>query len=181
MLVALFGGSACADRGGTGGAGDYPDRARERLYRYGRLGGEGGLVQFEWGRFDSGADRGWDLQVNPTLWRAALDTIAFMPITSADPRSGVILTDWYAQPGSSTERFKVDILVRGEELKPDSLHVSVFRQIRAGAGGWRDAPVSDGVADSLARSVLAHARPAHAGLDPADFARAHLGHQGGAG
>ncbi len=115
------------------------------------------MVGFDLGSIGGGAP-GRETEVNPALWRAALDTIAFMPITSADPRSGVILTDWYAQPGSSTERFKVDIQVRGADFRPDNLRVSVFRQIRAGTSGWRDAPVSNGVADALARSVLAHAR-----------------------
>ena len=68
------------------------------------------------------------------------------------------MTDWYAQPGSSTERFKVDIQIRGDALSPDNLHVSVFRQIRAETPEWRDAPVTDGVADRLARTVLTRAR-----------------------
>lgn len=138
-----------------GGGGGYPDRERDRLYRYGRLGGENGLIGFDFGK---GVGQNAAAFVNRDLWLAALDTIAFMPITSADPRSGVILTDWYAQPGSSTERFKVDILVRGTELDPDNLRVFVFRQIRAETAEWRDAPVSDGVADHLATTVLGRAR-----------------------
>jgi len=138
----------------TGGG--YPDRERERLYRYGRLGGENGLFAFDFaGGSGSGGAAEW--RANHALWIAALDTVAFMPITSANPASGVILTDWYAQPGSSTERFKVDIEIRGSALSADNLHVSVFRQIRAETAEWRDAPVSDGVALRLERTVLARA------------------------
>jgi hypothetical protein len=146
--------AGCADTGSSGGA--YPDRERERLYRYGRLGGENGLFGFD---FTSGSIMGGTSEWRPNhaLWIAALDTVAFMPITSANPDSGVILTDWYAQPGSSTERFKVDIHIRGDAPSADNLHVSVFRQIRAETAEWRDAPVTDGVAERLERTVLARA------------------------
>ena len=150
--------AGCADSGP--GSTDYPDRAHEQLYRYGRLGGDNGLFN-SGGLFDFGAGPGrasaTEWRTNRALWIAALDTVAFMPITSADPASGVILTDWYAQPGSSTERFKVDIHIRGAAFSPDNLHVSVFRQIRAETPEWRDAPVSEGVAERLANTVLARA------------------------
>jgi hypothetical protein len=158
LVAALLLLTGCADTR-TGG-GTYPDRERERLYRYGRLGGENGLFGFD---FANGAVSGTsEWRANHALWIAALDTVAFMPITSADPASGVILTDWYAQPGNSAERFKVDIHIRGSAASADNLHVSVFRQIRA-EGEWRDAPVSDGVADRLQRTVLARA-----GLQPGE-------------
>ena len=144
--------TGCADSSVAGGA--YPDREREQLYRYGRLGGENGLFGFD---FANGAVSGAsDWRANHALWIAALDTVAFMPITSADQASGVILTDWYAQPGSSAERFKVDIHIRGSAPSADNLHISVFRQLRA-EGEWRDAPVSDGVAERLERTVLTRA------------------------
>ncbi|HLG88358.1 MAG TPA: DUF3576 domain-containing protein [Alphaproteobacteria bacterium] len=152
LLAALVLLTGCADTGIGGAA--YPDRERERLYRYGRLGGENGLFGFDVADGAMSGTSGW--RPNHALWIAALDTVAFMPITSADPASGVILTDWYAQPGNSAERFKVDIHVRGSAASADNLRVSVFRQIRA-EGEWRDAPVSDGVADRLQRTVLARA------------------------
>src|SRR5438445_203226 len=44
--------------------------------------------------------------VNAFLWRASLDTIAFMPLASADPFGGVIISDWYGPPETPDERFK---------------------------------------------------------------------------
>src|SRR6202008_3414977 len=49
---------------------------------------------------------GGALGVNAYLWRGALDTLSFMPLSSADPFGGVIITDWYTPPASSNERFK---------------------------------------------------------------------------
>ena len=44
--------------------------------------------------------------VNAFLWRAALDTVSFMPLASADPWGGVINTEWYSNPEKADERFK---------------------------------------------------------------------------
>src|SRR5215472_12452217 len=49
---------------------------------------------------------GGALGVNAYLWRGALDTLSFMPLASADPFGGVIITDWYTPPAASAERFK---------------------------------------------------------------------------
>src|SRR5689334_17705648 len=42
--------------------------------------------------------------VNGYLWRATLDTLSFMPLASADPYGGVVITDWYTNPEVPTER-----------------------------------------------------------------------------
>ena len=36
--------------------------------------------------------------VNSYLWRAAVDTLSFAPLITADRNGGVIVTDWYANP-----------------------------------------------------------------------------------
>ena len=45
-------------------------------------------------------DEGGALGVNSFLWRASLDTISFMPVNSADPFGGVIITDWHSPPAA---------------------------------------------------------------------------------
>ena len=47
--------------------------------------------------------------VNGYLWRATLDTLAFMPLASADPYGGVVITDWYVNPEKADERFKCTV------------------------------------------------------------------------
>ena len=82
--------------------------------------------------------------VNAFLWRASLDTIAFMPLASTDPFGGVIITDWYAPPETPDERFKVNVYILGKALRADGLKVSVFRQTRDTSGKWSDATVGTG-------------------------------------
>lgn len=94
--------------------------------------------------------------VNAYLWRASLDTLSFMPLASADPFGGVIITDWYSPPGTPNERFKVNAFVLSPELSANGIRVSVFHQVRQG-GGWADAPVDPATVSGLEDRILAHA------------------------
>src|SRR4051794_41160264 len=49
------------------------------------------------------------LGVNAYLWRATLDTLNFMPLASADPVGGVVISDWYAAPDKPDEHMKVTV------------------------------------------------------------------------
>ena len=95
--------------------------------------------------------------VNAYLWRASLDTLAFMPLTSADPFGGVIISEWYAPPETPDERFKINVYILGPTLRADGLRISIFRQIRAG-GIWSDAPVNAEMTTEFENAVLSRAR-----------------------
>ena len=77
------------------------------------------------------------LGVNSFLWRATLDTINFMPLSSADPIGGVIISDWYAPPERPDEHTPITVYILDRRLRADAVRVSVFRQVR-GANGWSD-------------------------------------------
>jgi hypothetical protein len=112
---------------------------------------------------NSAADAGSGaLGVNAFLWRGALDTLSFMPLTSADPFGGVIITDWYQPPTGNGERFKATAYILGRQLRADGVKVSVFRQVQQG-GQWIDAPVSSATAAEIENKVLFRARELRAG------------------
>ena len=98
------------------------------------------------------------LGVNSYLWRATLDTFAFMPLASADPYGGVIITDWYVNPEKPDERLKVTVYILDTRLRADGLNVTVFKQARGADGSWVDAPVSDQTEIDLENAVLTRAR-----------------------
>ena len=68
------------------------------------------------------------MPINSYLWRGALDTISFMPLNSADPIGGTILTDWYSSTNNQNERCKLNIFITGLELKTQNLRVTSFCQ-----------------------------------------------------
>ena len=124
----------------------------------GKLGGDRGLV-FGVGKNSATArDQGSPgLGVNAYLWRGALDTLAFMPLASADPFGGVIITDWYQPPSASGERFKATAYILGRQLRADGVRVAIFRQVQQG-GQWVDATVSQTTTGEIENKVLARAR-----------------------
>lgn len=95
--------------------------------------------------------------VNAYLWRAAIDTLSFMPFSAAEPQGGIIITDWYSPPTTSGERFKANAYVLGKALRSDNIRVSVFRQVRQG-GEWVDQPVAPNTAADITSKILARAR-----------------------
>ncbi|HWF01627.1 MAG TPA: DUF3576 domain-containing protein [Caulobacteraceae bacterium] len=104
------------------------------------------------------AEANASIGVNAYLWRATLDTLAFMPLQSADPFGGVVVTDWYANPERPTERFKVTVYILDSRLRADGISVSVFKQVSDGAGGWANSPVSEQTATDFENSILTKAR-----------------------
>ena len=123
------------------------------------LGGEGGITLFGGGKRSNGAeDAGAGIGVNAFLWRASLDTLGFMPLASADPFGGVIITDWYAPPETPDERFKVNLYILDRQLRADGVKAAVFRQKRASDGRWVDAAVEPSTVTDLENAILTRAR-----------------------
>lgn len=127
----------------------FKDRAQGRVF------GDGSL--FSIGKSDTKNDGGGALGVNAYLWRGALDTLSFMPLVSADPFGGVIITDWFQPPGSNGERFKATAYILGRALRADGVRVTIFKQV-AQNGIWVDEAVSPGTNTEMENKVLFRAR-----------------------
>ena len=118
----------------------------------------GGFDLFDLGKSKSQGGGGSGIGVNSYLWRASLDTVSFMPLSSADPFGGVIITDWYSPPESPNDRYKMSVYILGRQLRSDGIRVSVFRQ-QGGAGkSWRSGVVSKNTATNLENQILTRAR-----------------------
>lgn len=161
IVLAAFTIGACSDtkldlprkrRAGEIGRQTESDKA-DTLFGDGGLFGDSGKN----GPTAQASTGGGGLAVNSYLWRATLDTVSFLPVSSADPFGGVIITDWYAPPETPNERFKLNIVL-GQALRADGLKVSVFRQVIDSQGTWRDAQVDGETARKLEDAILTRAR-----------------------
>ena len=95
--------------------------------------------------------------VNAFLWRAAVDTVSFAPLLQANANSGVIITDWYANPKVPGERVKLTVSVLDQDLRADALRVAASRQVNQN-GVWVDAPVTAATVQKLEDIILTRAR-----------------------
>ncbi|MGJ3648335.1 DUF3576 domain-containing protein [Sphingomonas sp. GlSt437] len=95
--------------------------------------------------------------VNAYLWRAALDTVSFMPLVQTDSNGGVIVTDWYANPAVPAERVKVTVSILDQDLRADAVRVAVQRQINRN-GEWVGAPVEAATSQRMEDLILTRAR-----------------------
>ncbi len=118
--------------------------------------GSGTLFSLGGNKSSGSGQTGTGIQVNAYLWRASLDTLSFMPLVSADPFGGVIITDWYVPPGTPNERFKANAYILSQAMSANAVKVSVFHQVQEN-GQWVDAQVDPATASGLEDRILARA------------------------
>lgn len=106
---------------------------------------------------DDTAQGGATIGVNGYLWRATLDTISFMPIKQVDSAGGVIATDWLTNTDTQTERYRMNVVIKGRKLRGDGVSVNVFTQKREGVD-WVDVPTAEKTEASLQDTILTRAR-----------------------
>jgi len=138
---------------GTGPNNPNPQGERETIF------GSDGITLF--GGDDKSAGPSQGIGVNSFLWRASLDTISFMPLASADPFGGVIITDWYQDAKAQGERFKLTIYIMDKRLRADGVKVAVFRQYldpKNPAKGWVDGLGDPETATKIENAILVRAR-----------------------
>ena len=146
LLLSLVGLTACSSLGG----GSRTFQSQEE---------GGGFRLFGGGKKSSGPAGGAPtIGVNGYLWRATLDTLSFMPLASADPYGGVVITDWYVNPEKPDERFKCTVYILDSRLRADGLNVAVFKQSKDAAGNWIDAASAGQTETDLENAILTKAR-----------------------
>ena len=84
-----------------------------RRIKFGQLTGKGGSGNFEFASSNE-------------LWRASLDIIEFMPLTSANYSGGIIITDWYTNNTNPNETIKITIRFLSNEIRSDAIDINVF-------------------------------------------------------
>ena len=104
--------------------------AENRLNTGGGLLGGNGLDFFGGDDKEKGSvGVGVGMPINPYLWSASLETLSFMPLSSADPFGGTIFTDWYSSDVNEDERCKINVFISGVELKTQNLRVASFCEV----------------------------------------------------
>ena len=78
---------------------------------------------------DMGKNKGgsFEFASSNELWRASLDVIDFMPLSSVNYSGGIIITDWYSNEKNQNESIKISIRFLTNEIRSDALNIKVFK------------------------------------------------------
>jgi len=141
----------------------FPEKSRREVYQAGNVPddtifGKGGIFGDDDKGLQDGGGAGGGLGVNAYLWRASLDTLAFIPLSSADPFGGVIITDWYSPPESPGERFKLTVYILDRRLRADGIRVAAFKQNRDATNEWVPVELTPKITTDIENAILSRAR-----------------------
>ena len=119
LIIALFVLNSCANRGDARKiAPNAKDRVKANMEQ-----GKGFRL-----KDTLGGRRGGDFEFASSneLWRASLDTIDFMPLTSANYSGGIIITDWYSENENTGESIKLIIRFLTNEVRSDAIDLKIY-------------------------------------------------------
>ncbi len=106
---------------------------------------------------DLGNNRGgvFEFASSNPLWKASLDIIDFMPLSSVNYRGGIIITDWYSDNSSPYETIKISIRFTTTEIRSDALDIKVFnRKSSDGLFNCKFTETNDVLVAELKREIL---------------------------
>ena len=121
LLIACFLLTACNGKIPGGDARKFPADPKERV-KQNLKEGRGFTLNDAFGNNSGGR---FDFASSNSLWRASLDVIDFMPLSSVNYSGGIIITDWYSD-NSEQESIKISIRFLTNEVRSDALEIKVF-------------------------------------------------------
>ena len=63
------------------------------------------------------------------MWRASLETLDFLPLTTVDYSGGMIITDWYSDENNKSESIKITVRFLSNEIRSDSVKIIVHKKV----------------------------------------------------
>ena len=124
-LIAVFLLNSCNGKLPGGDARKFPDDPKKRVEQNLKEGRGFKLMDAMKNEQRGGV---FDFASSNELWRASLDVIDFMPLSSVNYSGGIIISDWYSSEQNSNESIKVSIRFLTNEIRSDALDIKVFNR-----------------------------------------------------
>ena len=90
---------------------------------------------------------------NP-MWRATLEILDFLPLSTVDYSGGVIISDWYSDQSSQNESIKISVRFLSNEVQSNSLSIIVHRKLCSTATKCVVKKISSKIEEELKISIL---------------------------
>ena len=123
-------------------------KKRAEEYEGGILTGKNGIL--------SGGRTTAQFAADNMLWRASLETLNFIPLSSANYSGGVIVTDWYSR-ANSKDSIKIQVVFKSDELSTNSIEIISHKKI-CNTNGCRTATMEQGFNSEIKNKILERAR-----------------------
>ena len=156
FLVIFFTLTSCAKEGffKTGDARKNPPDPRERVKK--------NLEEGKGFRINDAIKGGrgatnFEFASSNELWRASLDVLDFMPLTSANYSGGIIITDWYSEQGNAEESIKITIRFLSNEVRSDAIDVDIFYKKRIATNNCKINKQDGQLKKEITKQILAKA------------------------
>ena len=156
FFLILFTLSSCAKEGffKTGDARKNPPDPRERVKKNLEE-GKGFRISNAMGGNRGGTN--FEFASSNELWRASLDVLDFMPLTSANYSGGIIITDWYSEQGNTEESIKITIRFLSNEVRSDAIDVDIFYKKCVTANNCKISKQEGQLKKEITKQILAKA------------------------
>ncbi len=121
FLIFAFTLTSCGNK--FGDARNTPINAQERARKNveeGRGASIGGLLK--------GGGTNFEFSTSNPMWRASLEILDFIPMTTVDYAGGMIISDWYSDTSKNNESIKITLRFLNNEVRSDSLKVTVHKK-----------------------------------------------------
>ena len=100
----------------------------------------------------------FEFATSNVLWRATLKSLDFLPLVNADYSGGIIIYDWYSDGKNSKEQIKVSVKFLNNELRSDSLEVSVHKKICDNENNCITQKINNNFNQEIKDTIIASAR-----------------------
>ena len=106
-----------------------------------------------------GKNRGGAFQFSSStpLWRASLEILDFLPLSTVDYSGGVLITDWYNDSQTSNESLKITVRFLSDEIRSDSIKVIVHRRNCTSINNCKTSELNSKIKSELTSSILTKA------------------------
>jgi hypothetical protein len=155
LIVALLI-NGCADRQDpvTGETKTYEPDPQKRAKEFAE---KGGGIFGDFNNKRAGANI-YEFATSNVLWRATLKSLDFLPILNADYSGGIVIYDWYSEDLDSKEQIKVSVRFLSNEVRSDSIDVSVYKRICESLDKCKTIKLKNNFPSELKDNILSVAR-----------------------
>ena len=109
------------------------------------------------GNIGGGGKTTYEFSTSNPMWRATLETIDFIPLTTVDYSGGLIISDWYNDGKTDDESLKISIRFLSNEIRTNSIKVQVFEKKCLNQNNCTTKLLNSSISEELTRVILSKA------------------------